>query len=636
MERIRPPQIRHYPTASTLEWVETDGVGGVSASSILNANTRKQHGLLSAIREQGGRIVLVANLQETIVDETHAYDLSTNAYLGAVHPAGYLALESFTTTPWPTWRYRFETAAVEKQIVTVHGEHTVIVTYTLTYGDRPVLLVVRPLLAFRHYNAVRSERDSFPRNWQVSREFVECRPFDEGPTLFIAHPNATVETIGLWYRGFLYERDRESHLDYLEDLFHPGYFEMTLTQDTPCSLVFSSPSPRPLEMVTGYLAAERERREAVTRIAAGRTDALFEALLRSADIFIYEGINGFPAIHPGLPWGECEFYRGLIALPGLLLAPGRFEAARDYLNGMAETWRKTPSPTRFAPETVVGQMHPADVPLWLFVAGWHYWKATGDGSFAGDVLLPLLESIAERYTSGNEVRCTEEGLIEVGHEPGADYAPILPLGTNALWFNAQMILSELSELHSPTQKERWRTRAKRMQSAFMALFSREGRAEFADGVRRTPFRQDETMRPSQVLTVGLPYAVAENPRAVIQVIREHLATPLGLRTLSPGDVRYVGDGRDVKHLPKYWSGSVDPTWFGCYCDALKRAGVSISAPALFTPFEMELHQRGYGHISGACTGDRPYEPCDYVASASAVGEVLRIYAREVVQIGHAI
>jgi glycogen debranching enzyme len=102
------------------------------------------------------------------------------------------------------------------------------------------------------------------------------------------------------------------------------------------------------------------------------------------------------------------------------------------------------------------------------------------------------------------------------------------------------------------------------------------------------------------------------------------------------DSRYVGNGEDVRLLPKHWSGSVDATWFGCYCDALQRCGVPVSDRSLFVPFEGELHRRGYGHISGAFTGDAPHEPCDYVASASAVGEVMRIYAREILQVKHVV
>lgn len=636
MDSCHAPQLRDYAKASAVEWIEADGMGGVASSSVINTNTRKQHGLLSADLNGEDRVILLANLQETLIAGNRLYDLATNAYFGAIHPHGYLALDVFTPVPWPTWRYVFDEAVIEKQIVTIHGEHTIVVTYTLCGGAHPMQLIVRPLLAFRRHNAVRSERGSSPDNWHVSGEFVECKPFDAGPTLYIAHPGAKVETVGLWYRGFVYEQDRLSLLECSEDLFHPGYFDITLPPNEPRSFVFSTPSPRSVELVSAYLASERDRRDAVTHIPGASSDPFFSDLSRSADGMVYEGVDGRPAIHGGLPWGEAHLYRGLIAFSGLLLTRQRFDVARDYLKGIATKWRATQAPSKFAPQMVVGHMHPSDVPLWAFVAAWRYWKATSDEKFLADELLPFLEDIAHYYLSEGEVRPTADGLLEVGHEPGADYPPALPVGTNALWYNAQMTLAELHDINTGSGSRVWRDRARRTAIAFADVFSCQTRQGLADQVILSPLRRDETIRASQVLSVGLPFCSLTDPETTLQIVREHLVTPVGLRSLSSTDPRYVGRGEDVKFLPKCWSGSVDATWFGCYCDAEKRAGVRLDYSTLFEPFKAELQRRGYGHISGAFGGDLPHEPCDYVASASALGEIMRIYAREILKLGYVV
>jgi len=632
---VHPPQLRHYPSASSVEWIETDGVGGLASSSVLGANTRKQHALLSVPGGAGGRVVLVANVQETAIHRGQAHDLSTNAYFGAIHPAGFEALESFTSEPWPVWRYRFERFALEKRLFMVRGESTVVVTYRLLDAADPVVLVVRPLLAFRPGDALRLERGSFPSNWVVTEEFAEFRPFGSGPALYIAHPGARVETVSMWYRGFVYERDRENHLDCIEDLYHPGYFEATLEPDAPQSFVFSSPSPQSLHMAHEHASRERDRRRALVMPSDAQCDPLFAALLRAADAFVYERADGTVGIVPGLPWGECEAYRGLVAFAGLLLAPRRFDQARSYLRAMGGRWRRDPAPTRFSSEVENGQMHPADVPLWLYVAAWRFWKATDDGEFLHDELAPLLRDVAACFTGGGDVHRTDDGLLEVGHEPNADYEPIVPLGTNVLWYNAQRILSAFLEGCDPRQARTWRERADETRASLLRLFRCESRAGLADGVTLEPFRRYETLRCSQVLSVGLPFAVAP-PEDVVPLIQSELATPYGLRTLAPTDPGYFGDGTDVRMLPKVWSGSVDPMWFGCYCDALKRAGAAPARDALFAPFETELHMRGYGHISGAFTGDPPHQAGGYVASAAALGEVMRIYARDVVGLNHVV
>lgn len=636
MTYVRPPQLHDYAAASALEWIQSDGVGGISASSILGANTRKHHAVISADSGDGNRTVLVASLQEALLEGSRVHDLSTNAYFGAIHPQGYAALESFTDEPWPTWRYRFGGIALEKQLVLVNGEHTVVVSYTVTEAPGPVTLVVRPLLAFRDHNALRMERDGTPDNWCVTDEFVECTPFNGGQPLFIAHPNAKVETCVLWYRGFVYERDRESHLDCIEDLFHPGYLELTLPPGERRSLILSTPSPRSVTMADEYIERERERRQGRERRAmpaspaqAGR-DVLFESFVSAAAAFVFERRDGGIAIAPGLPWGEAPIYHGLIAMPGLLLATGRYEAARGYLGCVANAWWGAQSPFLFEDEAVVGQMHPADVPLWLFVAAWRYWKAAGDDEFLAQTLLPVLEDIALYYLNGREVRYAH-GCIEVGRDGGAGSPPIAPLGTNALWYNAQMTLAQLFEAVDKRGADDWRGKAAKTFETLNSAFACETRPGFADAVQQSPSWRDEAVHSSQILAIGLPYPAAEDPKPIAELVAENLATPFGLRTLSNLDSRYVGDGFDVKVLPKHWSGSIDPAWFGCYWDARKHAGGAPPSKDLFAVFEEELGRRGCGHISGAFAGDAPHEPCDYAASAAGLGEVMRIYAREILR-----
>ncbi|NIA15602.1 MAG: hypothetical protein GWP08_16185 [Nitrospiraceae bacterium] len=635
MDLLRPPQLHHYPSASAIEWVEADGVGGIASSSVLGVNTRKQHGLLS-VRHDNGRMVLVANLQETLVWEDRSLDLSTNAYFGTIHPRGYLSLESFTNDPWPTWRFVHGDVILEKQVLAVRGEDAVVVSYALLDGREPATLVVRPLLAFRDHNALRHEQEKFPNSWQATAEFIECRPFDTGPSLFIAHPNAKVSTIHMWYQGFVYDRDRELHLDCIEDLYHPGVLRMDLAPGSARSLVFSTPSPRSVELAPRYMAAEHKRRSQVVSLDGVQPGSLFESLLRAADAFVYEDEAGDTGILPALPWGTCETYRGLMAFAGLLLAPGRFDTARVYLTSLGRRWRAAPTAGAFSPEGESGQMHPADVPLFLFVAAWRFWRATRDDTFLHDELLPLLAEIAGHYEDGGEVYLTDDSLIELGHKPGEDYDPHLPLGTNVLWYNAQMLMAEMTVKGAPKTSAKWLARGEGTFASLQRLFTCEWRPGLADTVRLEPFERYETVRLSQVLSVGLPYCAVAGSRQVADYLREQLGTPYGPRSLSPGDASYRGDGRDVRTLPKDWSGSVDPAWFGVYCDALKRGSARIEFETLFAPFETELRLRCYGHVSGAFAGDGPHEGCDFVASAAAVGELMRIYAREVLRFAHVV
>ena len=71
------------------EWLETNGIGGFAASTIAGANTRRYHGLLIAATEPPAvRHLLLSKMEETLIVGDARFELSSNLYPGAVHPAG--------------------------------------------------------------------------------------------------------------------------------------------------------------------------------------------------------------------------------------------------------------------------------------------------------------------------------------------------------------------------------------------------------------------------------------------------------------------------------------------------------------------------------------------------------------------
>src|SRR6266480_3094032 len=72
------------------EWLETNGLGGFSSSTIVGLNTRRYHGLLvAATKPPVGRMVLLSKLEETLIVESRRFDLSCNRYPGVIHPQGF-------------------------------------------------------------------------------------------------------------------------------------------------------------------------------------------------------------------------------------------------------------------------------------------------------------------------------------------------------------------------------------------------------------------------------------------------------------------------------------------------------------------------------------------------------------------
>src|SRR5438046_894317 len=93
--------------ALSREWLETNGLGGFSSSTIAGLNTRRYHGLLTAATKPPlGRILLLSKLEETLVLDGQAFDLGSNQYAGAIHPRGYEFLREFRLEPFPKWSYQ--------------------------------------------------------------------------------------------------------------------------------------------------------------------------------------------------------------------------------------------------------------------------------------------------------------------------------------------------------------------------------------------------------------------------------------------------------------------------------------------------------------------------------------------------
>src|SRR5712671_6746334 len=118
--------------ATTREWLETNGLGGFSSSTIIGLNTRRYHGLLTAATKPPvGRIVMLSKLEETLVIDGRRYELSTNQYPGTVHPHGFQQQTGFRLDPFPVFTYEIEGVRLEKSVFMVQGQNTTAFHYEL-------------------------------------------------------------------------------------------------------------------------------------------------------------------------------------------------------------------------------------------------------------------------------------------------------------------------------------------------------------------------------------------------------------------------------------------------------------------------------------------------------------------------
>ena len=87
------------------EWLEADGLGGFASGTVDGIRTRRYHAfLLTVVTPPTGRFVLVNGWQAEVETPGGRFALTTQRYVpDVVFPEGAARIESFATTPWPTW-----------------------------------------------------------------------------------------------------------------------------------------------------------------------------------------------------------------------------------------------------------------------------------------------------------------------------------------------------------------------------------------------------------------------------------------------------------------------------------------------------------------------------------------------------
>jgi predicted glycogen debranching enzyme len=204
---------------------------------------------------------------------------------------------------------------------------------------------------------------------------------------------------------------------------------------------------------------------------------------------------------------------------------------------------------------------------------------------------------------------------------------------NALWYNALRLLATwLGEEADQAAARPLAELADQAEASFNHRFwSAEGGYlyDVVDG----PEGNDPACRPNQLLAVSLLHPVLQQQRwaSVVQVCRQRLLTPVGLRSLAPDhpdyQPRYDGDlrARDAA----YHQGTVWAWLIGPYIDAeLKLPGADRSKLRdLLAGFDQHLDEACTGQISEVFDAEEPFLPRGCVAQAWSVAEVLRCWLK---------
>jgi predicted glycogen debranching enzyme len=335
----------------------------------------------------------------------------------------------------------------------------------------------------------------------------------------------------------------------------------------------------------------------------------------------------------------------MIGLEGLALVTGRHAEAGYILRTFAQHVRDGLIPNLFPEKDQEGLYHTADATLWFFHALGRYLGATNDRATLRQ-LLPKLRDVVDHHVRGTRFGIgvdPADGLLRQGAEgyqltwmdaKVGDWVVTPRRGKaveiNALWYNAlQLLETWVREEEDGAGADALARHAERCRESFNRRFWFEPGGYLYDALDGPDGTNDPALRPNQVFAIALDHPVLDRSRwePVLNVMREKLLTPVGLRSLAPGHPdykpKYFGDlrARDAAyHQGTVWGWLIGPfvdAWAKAHPD--DRAGSS----ALLDGFRRHVGEACVGSISEVFDAEPPYTPRGCIAQAWSVAEVLR-------------
>lgn len=646
------------------EWLETDGLGGFASGTVSGPRSRRYHALLlAATQPPGGRQVLVNGLEVHARVNGREIALSTQRYApGVLHPDGATRIVEFSGEPWPRWVYRIDGGLqIIQEIFVTHGSPRSVVQWRLARDSAPgavppvgagnVELRVRPLLSGRDYHSLHHENGAFRFSPEIAGASLLWHPYD-GVARVEMRSNGTYEHSPLWYRSFEYTEEAARGLDFTEDLASPGSFTWKLGE-ADAVLILEARLPGQIAPGPAKTSDEvaREAR-ALQRSERERRAGFSSPLLRAADAyFVRRGGKGLSLV-AGYPWFTDWGRDTFIALRGLALATGRRDDARRILLEWSGAVSEGMLPNRFTDSGETPEYNSVDASLWFVLAVGELLER--GPPLAAQEQRRLEESVASilaGYAGGTRhgIRLDEDGLLLSG-EPGLQLTWMdarvgdwvvtprrgKPVEIQALWLNALAVGTRLARSAGRGDRA-WERELTRGRKAFVEKYWSEERGFLCDvaDVDGQAGVVDASFRPNQIFAAGgLPLLLLEPgaARRVVDAVEARLWTPLGLRSLAPGEPGYRAryEGGVLERDGSYHQGTVWPWLLGPFVEAWvkTRGGTREAKRAARSRFVLplleHLKEAGLGHVSEIADAEPPHTPRGCPFQAWSLGELLRL------------
>ncbi len=619
------------------EKLRTNRAGSYASSTIINCNTRKYHGLLVVpqplIDDQNH--VLLSDIDENIINNNFAFHLGSRMYPnGVVDPKGHKYLRDYQADPNPKLTYRLGDIELVKELIFAQNEDLILIKYHLQKSDNEIRLQVRPFLAYRNVHSLSKANTWVDTKYKPVKNGASWQMYKGYSKVFMQFSKKPQYVhVPDWYYNVEYIREMERGYEYTEDLYTPGYFELTMKEGDTVVVSAGLKEKTPSQFKRRF---DSEVKKRVPR------DSYEHCLINAAEEFIIRRDNKTEIV-AGYPWFGRWGRDTFIALPGLTLARNDKKTFHDVVRTMISELKEGLFPNLGHGKEAA--YNSADTSLWFVWALQQYTLMKGEKTAIWKQYGKTVKNILNRYRKGtmHNIAMHDNGLVWSGVQ-GVPVTwmdavvagkPVTPrtgfaVEINALWYNAVSFALEMAGSEGDTAFiKKWEQLPGTIERSFGEMFWNAELQYLADYT--TYDYKNFDVRPNMIIAVSVPYSplTEEMKAAVTAKVKNDLLTPRGLRSLSPKNPSYKGvyEGNQAERDLAYHQGTVWPWLLGHFAEAvIKLFGEKGKEQVreMYHGFEEVMTEAGIGTVSEIYDGDPPHEARGAISQAWSVAELLRM------------
>lgn len=522
-------------------------------------------------------------------------------------------------------------------------------------GSQEAVLQLRLMIGDRNFHHQQHAETGLQFSQMMAQNRLNLqaiRPGQLGTPWLLQWTQGEYQAEPMWYWDYRLPEETLRGLGDREDLFSPGYLTVHLQPGSSVVIEARLENDAMVLKDEDFSQAVEAEKQRLSQLCNPTSSSTLQQLIRAGDQFIVyrQSIMGPTAI-AGYHWFNDWGRDTLIALPGLALTTKRYDLARGLLQTFGSYCRDGLIPNTFPDANTEPAYNSIDAALWWIETLGLYLEATQDWNFLVEQY-PIVGQIYKAFSRGTKYNIqvdAADGLLSwdapnvalTWMDAVINAQPVTPrrgkpVEINALWYSALCWASKWAERLSNMQVEdrdrllkqaQYYTQQAQQVKASLQKFWNPVVGYLYDIIEPDD-RPNAQIRPNAVLALSLHHCGFEEERGqrVMQLAKDTLLTPYGLRSLAPDDAEYVGRyaGNPQHRDSAYHQGTVWSWLIGPFIRAWQRF-----YPTQPVPFDGQFilehfhRQACIGSISEIFDGDFPHAPQGAIAQAWSVAELIR-------------